>query len=230
MVHLPAAVERRLRVIFHATPTGREPVREWLRTLSKEERRTIGEDIEFLQRSWPVERPYAAHLRNAVWEVRTSCAIGRHGCCSVWTEGRWSCCMDSSRRRDRRRRLKSRWLNEDFRSISMARRNPHAGSDFDDFLREEGILEEVQAKAIKRVLAEQIRKGMAAANISKVRMAQLMATSRSQLDRVLDPENVAVQLDTLLKAAHAVGKTVDITLRNVSNGYAPEERRFSTRS
>lgn len=72
MVHLPAAVERRLRVIFHATPTGREPVREWLRTLSKEERRTIGEDIEFLQRSWPVERPYAAHLRNAVWEVRTS--------------------------------------------------------------------------------------------------------------------------------------------------------------
>lgn len=98
----------------------------------------------------------------------------------------------------------------------MARRNPHAGSDFDDFLREEGILEEVQAKAIKRVLAEQIRKGMAAANISKVRMAQLMATSRSQLDRVLDPENVAVQLDTLLKAAHAVGKTVDITLRNVS--------------
>ena len=54
---------------------------------------------------------------------------------------------------------------------------------------------------------------MQAANISKVRMAELMSTSRSQLDRVLDPDNVSVQLDTLMKAARAVGKTVEITIR-----------------
>jgi antitoxin HicB len=97
----------------------------------------------------------------------------------------------------------------------MAKRNPHLGSDFDDFLKEEGIFEEVQAKALKRALAEQIQESMNAANISKVKMAELMSTSRSQLDRVLDPDNVSVQLDTLMKAARAVGKTVEIKIRSV---------------
>ena len=96
----------------------------------------------------------------------------------------------------------------------MAKRNPHSGSSFDDFLKEENMFEEVQAKALKRALAEQIEDSMLAANISKVRMAQLMATSRSQLDRVLDPDNVSVQLDTLMKAARAVGKTVEIRIRS----------------
>ena len=96
----------------------------------------------------------------------------------------------------------------------MAKRNPHAGSNFDDFLKDEGMFEEVQAKALKRALAEQIEESMQAANISKVKMAEMMATSRSQLDRVLDPDNVAIQLDTLMKAARAVGKTVEIKIRN----------------
>ncbi len=97
----------------------------------------------------------------------------------------------------------------------MAKRNPHIGSNFDDFLKDEGIFEEVQAKALKRALAEQIEDSMQAANISKVKMAELMATSRSQLDRVLDPDNISVQLDTLMKAARAVGKTVEIKIKNV---------------
>ena len=95
----------------------------------------------------------------------------------------------------------------------MAKSNPHAGSRFDDFLKEEGIFEAVQAKALKRALAEQLEECMQAADISKVKMAELMSTSRSQLDRVLDPDNVSVQLDTLMKAARAVGKTVEITFR-----------------
>jgi len=97
----------------------------------------------------------------------------------------------------------------------MAKRNPHVGSNFDDFLKEEGMFDEVQAKALKRALAEQIEESMRAANISKLKMAEMMATSRSQLDRVLDPDNVAIQLDTLMKAARAVGKTVEIKIRNV---------------
>ena len=97
----------------------------------------------------------------------------------------------------------------------MAKRNPHVGSDFDDFLKEEDMYEAVQAKALKRALSEQIEESMQAANISKVKMAALMATSRSQLDRVLDPDNTSVQLDTLMKAARAVGKTVEIKFRNV---------------
>ena len=97
----------------------------------------------------------------------------------------------------------------------MAKRNPHAGSDFDDFLKNEGMFEEVQVRALKRALSEQIEESMKAANISKVKMAELMATSRSQLDRVLDPDNISVQLDTLMKAARAVGKPVEIKIRNV---------------
>jgi hypothetical protein len=91
--------------------------------------------------------------------------------------------------------------------------NPHTGSSFDDFLKEEGIYEEVQARAIKRALAEQLDDAMQSSKLSKVNMAQRMATSRSQLDRVLDPSNLSIQLDTLIKAARAVGRTVEIRLK-----------------
>ena len=95
----------------------------------------------------------------------------------------------------------------------MAKRHPHVGSNVDDFLNDEGMFDEVQAKALKRALSEQIEESMQAANISKVKMAELMATSRSQLDRVLDPDNVSIQLDTLIKAARAVGKVVEIKIK-----------------
>ena len=96
----------------------------------------------------------------------------------------------------------------------MAKRNPHVGSNFDDFLKAEVMFEAVQAKALKRARSEQIEESMQAPNISKVKMAELMATSRSQLDRVPDPDNISVQLDTLMKAARAAGKTVEIKIRN----------------
>ena len=95
----------------------------------------------------------------------------------------------------------------------MVKRNVHTGSKFDDFLKEEGIFEEVQAKALKRALAEQLEESMQAANLTKQDMARKMATSRSQLDRVLDPSNVSVQLDTLIKAARALGKEIEIKIK-----------------
>ena len=91
--------------------------------------------------------------------------------------------------------------------------NPHSGSSFDDFLKEDGIYETVQALALKRALAEQFADAMQSGKLSKVTMAQRMATSRSQLDRVLDPGNLSIQLDTLIKAASAIGKTVEIRLK-----------------
>jgi hypothetical protein len=91
--------------------------------------------------------------------------------------------------------------------------NTHTGSSFDDFLKEDGIFEEVQARALKRALSEQLDDAMQTSKLTKVVMAQRMATSRSQLDRVLDPANLSIQLDTLIKAAHAVGKTVEIRLK-----------------
>ena len=95
----------------------------------------------------------------------------------------------------------------------MKKPNPHSGSNFDDFLKEEGIFEEVQAKALKRVVAEQIEDSMQAAKLTKMAMADRMATSRSQLDRILDPNNLSVQLDTLIRAARAVGKVVEIKIK-----------------
>ena len=84
------------------------------------------------------------------------------------------------------------------------------GSSFDDFLKDEGLYEETQASAIKRVIAWQIQKAMEDGNISKSEMARRMRTSRSQLDRLLDPKNITVQLDTMIKAATALGKNMHI--------------------
>ena len=95
----------------------------------------------------------------------------------------------------------------------VTKANPHTGSSFDDFLKEDGIYEQVQARALKRALAEQLDDAMQSSKLSKVSMAQRMATSRSQLDRVLDPGNLSIQLDTLIKAASAVGRTVEIRLK-----------------
>jgi predicted XRE-type DNA-binding protein len=81
----------------------------------------------------------------------------------------------------------------------------HVGSDFDDFLREEGLLEEVEAVAAKRVLAYQISEAMKEQDLSKAAMARRMGTSRSSLDRLLDPSVSSVTLLTIEKAAQVLG-------------------------
>ena len=86
------------------------------------------------------------------------------------------------------------------------------GSTFDSWLREEGIYEEVGAAAIKRVVAHQVEAAMQQEGISKAEMARRMHTSRAALDRLLDPENDAVTLSTLQKAAAAVGRELRLDL------------------
>ena len=90
--------------------------------------------------------------------------------------------------------------------------NKHIGSKFDDFLEEEGLLTEVEKVAIKRVLAFQIEQMMDAKKLTKTAMAQRMNTSRSALDRLLDPVNESVTLQTMKKAATALGRTLKIQL------------------
>ena len=91
-------------------------------------------------------------------------------------------------------------------------KNPHIGSSFGDFLKEEGIYEDVTARAVKRVLAWQIEQEMKRQGITKVEMAKRMKTSRAQLDRLLDPDNDKVQLDTVQRAAVAVGRKLHMAL------------------
>ncbi|RBP53209.1 helix-turn-helix domain-containing protein [Arenicella xantha] len=94
----------------------------------------------------------------------------------------------------------------------MAKKNAHIGSSFDDLFEETADLTEASAVAIKRVVAWQVSQKMENENISKTRMAQLMDTSRSALDRLLDPTNTSVTLHTLDNAAKALGKTLHVEL------------------
>jgi len=86
------------------------------------------------------------------------------------------------------------------------------GSRFDDFLEEEGLRAETEAAAIKRVIAYQIEREMKKANLSKSELAEKMRTSRSALDRLLDPGNASITLQTLERAALALGKNLKIEL------------------
>ncbi len=86
----------------------------------------------------------------------------------------------------------------------------HTGSNFDDFLEEEGILEEVSVKAHKRLLVLQLADIMQENNITKTSLAKKLQTSRSQLDRILDPNNSSITLDVLERVAYAVGKKLHI--------------------
>ena len=87
----------------------------------------------------------------------------------------------------------------------------HMGSSIDDFLKEEGIFEEAQAQAVKEVVAWQLAEAMKKKNISKNKMAALLKTSRTQVDRILDPRN-DITLGSLQRAAAMVGRRVTIKL------------------
>jgi antitoxin HicB len=86
------------------------------------------------------------------------------------------------------------------------------GSTFDSFLREEGMYEEVSTNAIKRVVARQVEDAMKQKGLTKSAMAREMHTSRAALDRLLDPENAAITLSTLQKAAAVVGRQLRLEL------------------
>ncbi len=87
----------------------------------------------------------------------------------------------------------------------------HMGSSIDDFLKEEGVFEEAQAQAVKEVVAWQLAEAMKKKKISKNKMAALLKTSRTQVDRLLDPKN-DITLSSLERAAAMVGRRVSIEL------------------
>lgn len=92
----------------------------------------------------------------------------------------------------------------------MAKKN--IGSGFDEFLREDGLLEEATAVAVKRVVAYQLEQKMSESKLSKTEMARRMDTSRSSLNRLLDPENASVTLHTLQSAVQVLGGKLKIEL------------------
>jgi DNA-binding Xre family transcriptional regulator len=90
--------------------------------------------------------------------------------------------------------------------------NEHIGSNFDDFLAEEGLLAEAETVAVKRVIAYQVDQMMKEQNLTKTEMSRRMNTSRAALERLLDPANQSITLQTLERAAKALGRRLQITL------------------
>ncbi len=94
----------------------------------------------------------------------------------------------------------------------MTRKTGRIGMSFEDYLAGQGTLEETRAVAVKRVLAWQLEQAMEERQMSKSAMARAMRTSRSQLERILDPDNDHIRLDTLAAAARVLGLSLRIEL------------------
>lgn len=92
------------------------------------------------------------------------------------------------------------------------KKNPRVGSSFENWLEEEGIREEVTAAAAKAVISLKLAEEMKKKRITKKRMAELMKTSRAQLDRILDPDNGSATIESLQRAARIVGKELRMEL------------------
>lgn len=98
------------------------------------------------------------------------------------------------------------------RSVGRKRANPRIGSDFEDFLREEGRLDEASAVAVKRVLAWEFEEAMKKANVSQAEMARRMSTSRAMVRRLLDANDLSITLATMSKAAAVLGLSLHLEL------------------
>jgi antitoxin HicB len=96
--------------------------------------------------------------------------------------------------------------------MSAGKKKGRIGSSFNDFLKDERMDQEASAVAIKRVLAWQLETAMAKEGVTKNEMAKRMRTSRSQLERILDPDNDKIQLDTVFKAARVLGRELRLEL------------------
>lgn len=99
----------------------------------------------------------------------------------------------------------------------MEHHNPHIGSSLDDLLTEDGTLEKINERAVKKVIAWQLAQAMEKRGLTKSVMSERMGTSRTAVDRLLDPRNGSVTLSTLERAAAAVGKKIRIELMDADN-------------
>jgi antitoxin HicB len=166
-----------------------------LEDMAEADCRILGFDIAVVEFGWP-GMPLCKSLAGGLWEVRSKHGrIARNFLCRARPYGpvAWGHCPKTVKG-------------------DRAMKNKHLGSSFDDFLKEQGIHDDAHAHAIKRALAWQIQEAMTAQGLSKSEMAKRMNTSRAQLDRLLDPENDKVQLDTVQRAAAAVGRKLHLEL------------------
>ena len=212
---------RKIPVVFYRTPAGAEVVRDWLHDLDEGDRNAIGQDLMRVQYRWPVGMPLCRAMGGGLWEVRSDLpATASRACCSAFNRAGFWCFMPSSRKPARHpttisRSRASAAASSARESIIITRKRLRSAdklATLDDFLKQEGKLEEFEAVAIKEVLAWQIGEAMKTQNLSRKRMAERMNTSRSQISRLLDPKDGNVTLATLQRAARIVGRTLKLEL------------------
>jgi antitoxin HicB len=202
---------QKIRLVFFRTNAGSEPVRDWLKGLDQAERHAVGRDLLRSQWRWPVGMPLCRPMGRGLWEVRTDLPGQPYrprlhfavpglprGIARVYQE---------NANHPKGRLNFSPQAPEGVTTVSKK----NMGSSIDDFLKKENIFEESQAQAIKEVVAWQLAKAMKKKKISKARMATLLRTSRSQVDRILDPKH-DITLSSLQRAAALVGHRVMIEL------------------
>lgn len=225
MVHSAAHGMKRLPAIFYRTETGSEPVREWLlsKKLSDDDRKRIGRDIAKVEFGWPIGMPTCDQLGDGLLEIRTDLdgnRITRVIFCIV--DGRMLLLHAFIKKAPHgfkapRHELETAQSRRKDEGIAMNDNKTRTdispfGSSFESFLVEKGIQDEVVEYAVKAVFCWQLDETRKKKNMTKKDFADLLGTSRSQLDRVLDPENEGVTIETLKRAAKVLGKKVVIEL------------------
>ena len=207
--------ERPLKVVFFKTDSGNEPVREWLRELPKEDCKSIGTDILTVQYAWPVGKPLVDNLGDGLWEVRSRLnnRIART-LFAVQLMKKLCCCTASSRNNKKRRRPNSTWRKSVKSNIwriyeqkkTSRRRLPEISSV------NKAFWVKSETRALKQAVSLQLNRLLKENELTKTEMAVRMKTSRAVVDRLLDATNSSVTLNTLNKAARALGRKIKIEL------------------
>ena len=199
-----------LQVRFFKTETGHEPVREWLLSLRQDDRTNIGADIKTVQFGWPLGMPLVRKLEPGLWEVRSHISNGIARV--IFTVEALTLVLLHGFIKKSQKTEASDLIVSRQRYRQLLQENDNLGSDFDDFLRSEGNLEAAEHIASKRVLAFQIREALTSDAISVSELARRMNTSRSSINRLLDPDNPSVTLETMERVATAIGRRLVVQL------------------
>lgn len=210
---------RILSVRFYSAGGASEPVRLWLEGLSERDRRIACADVATLQFGWLAGMSHSRSIvpRAGLWEVRSHLAANGLGRVLITQQNNHLRLLHAFIKTadevpDEDLDLAVRRQKET--DVMAKKASRHIGSSFDEFLRGQGLYEQVSSLAWKRVLAWQITEAMRQAGISKTEMAQRMKTSRTQVERLLDPDNANVLLETIQKAATVVGRRVVVDLED----------------
>src|SRR5215510_1930874 len=203
-----------LPVFFYRTQTGTEPVRAWLQAFT----RNRSSD----NRDRSSARPEPMARRHATLPIARSRSLGiavqsreqPHSTRAVFRPWRPHRCRPWFHQEDacHARGHSGLGAQTNAGDATMKKKNPHWGSSLDDFLKEEGIYDEVVSQVEKEVIAWQLQQAMKKKKITKKRMAELMKTSRTQVDKLLNPKDGNVTIKTLHKAAAVVGKRFEYKL------------------